>query len=80
MKKKLARERGQTKQDELASEYRFDYGKSKPNQFVARMASGTIAVVLESDVAAVFKSSKAANLLLRSLISDAPQAKLKRAS
>jgi hypothetical protein len=80
MKKASARKKVQAGREGLSSEYRFDYGKSKPNRFAARMASGTIAVVLEPDVAAVFKSSKRVNALLRSLISDAPQAKRKRAS
>ncbi|PYU15276.1 MAG: hypothetical protein DMG37_05370 [Acidobacteria bacterium] len=80
MKKGSARKKIQTGREGLSSEYRFDYGKSKPNRFATRMAGGTIAVVLEPDVAAVFKSSKTVNALLRSLISGAPQAKRKRAS
>ena len=79
MKKTLARKRGQTKQDELSPEYRFDYSRSKPNRFAARMSGGAIAVVLEPDVAAVFKSSKTVNALLRSVISAVPQSKHKRA-
>jgi len=69
MKKTSARKNGQTEQKQLASEYRFDYSKSKPNRFAAAMSGGTIAVVLDPDVAAVFKSSKTVNALLRSVIS-----------
>jgi hypothetical protein len=54
MKKTLAHKKGRTGREELSSEYRFDYSKSKPNRFAARMASGTITVALEPDVAAVF--------------------------
>src|SRR2546425_5927813 len=36
---------------------------------------GAIAIVLEPDVAAVFKSSKTVNALLRSVISAMPQSK-----
>ena len=54
------------------SEYRFDYSKSKPNRFAAKMPEGTIAVVLELDVAAVFRSSEAVNALLRSVIPAMP--------
>jgi hypothetical protein len=79
MKKTLARKRGQTKQDVLRPEYRFDYSKSKPNRFVAPM-SDAIAIVLEPDVAAVFKSSKTVNALLRSVISAMPQTKRKKTS
>ena len=41
----------------LLSEYRFDYSKSKPNRFATKMPEGTIAVVLELDVAAAIRSS-----------------------
>ena len=79
MKKTSARKKRQTKQEELRSEYRFDYGESKPNRFAARMAEGAIAIVLEPDVAAVFKSSKTVNSLLRSVISAMPRSKRNQA-
>ncbi len=79
MKKTLARKKGRTGQEQLSAEYRFDYRKSKPNRFAAAMSGGAIAVVLEPDVAAVFKSSKTVNALLRSVISAVPQSKRKRA-
>ena len=69
MKKTLVRKKTPVKQETLRSEYRFDYSKSKPNRFAAKMKEGTVAVVLEPDVAAVFKSSEAVNALLRSVIS-----------
>ena len=56
----------------MREQYRFDYGRAKPNRFAAGMSEGVIAVVLEPDVAAVFKSSEAVNALLRSLISAMP--------
>lgn len=65
MKKALLRKKKSVKPEELRPEYRFDYSKSKPNRFAARMSEGTVAIVLEPDVAAVFKSSEAVNALLR---------------
>ena len=65
----LARKKKSAKHDTLRPEYRFDYSKSKVNRFAARMSEGTVAVVLEPDVAAVFRSSEAVNALLRSVIS-----------
>jgi hypothetical protein len=59
--------------DDLKDEYRFDYRKAKPNRFAAAMSEGTVAVVLERDVAAVFKSSEAVNSFLRSAISAMPK-------
>jgi hypothetical protein len=76
MKKMLARKKKQTKQEPLRSEYRFDYSQAKPNRFAAKMSEGAIAIVLEPDVAAVFKSSKTVNALLRSVISAMPQSKM----
>ena len=74
MKKTLSRKKDK-KEDELRSEYRFDYSKSKPNRFAAQMSEETVAIVLEPDVAAVFKSSEAVNTLLRSIISAMPSSK-----
>jgi hypothetical protein len=68
MKKESARRKKQRTKKALSSEYRFDYSKSKPNRFAAKMTEGTVAVVLEPDVAAVFQSSDAVNALLRSVI------------
>jgi len=79
MKKTLVRKKKPTKRETMGSEYRFDYSKSKPNRFAAKMSEGTVAVVLEPDVAAVFKSSEAVNALLRSVISAMPSSKRKQA-
>jgi hypothetical protein len=74
MKKTLSRKKS-LKEDELRSEYHFDYSKSKPNRFAAQMSEGTVAIVLEPDVAAVFKSSESVNTVLRSIISAMPSSK-----
>ena len=55
--------------EDLLREYRFDYSKTKPNRFAAEMTVETIAVVLDPDIAAVFKSAKTVNAALRSVIS-----------
>jgi len=75
MKKTLVREKRKTKGKALLSEYRFDYSKSHPNRFASKMSGGVVAIVLEPDVAAVFKSSEAVNALLRSVISAMPSSK-----
>ena len=77
MKKTATHKRRRNGQEELSPEYRFDYSKSKPNRFAARLSGGVIAVVLDPDVAEVFKSSKSVNDLLRSVISAIPQTKRK---
>jgi hypothetical protein len=75
MKKTSVHKKKTVKRDTLSSEYRFDYSKSKPNRFASKMSEGTVAIVLEPDVAAVFKSSDAVNTLLRSIISAIPSSK-----
>lgn len=55
--------------DDVRPEYQFDYSQAKPNRFAARMTRPVVAVVLESDVAAVFDSSAKVNAQLRSAIS-----------
>ena len=67
---KKADDSGQTR-----SEYDFDYSKSKPNRFAAEFSKGSVAVVLEPDVAAVFNSSESVNALLRSVILALPEDK-----
>jgi hypothetical protein len=72
MRKTSVRKKLQVLPEDMRREYRFDYKKAKPNRFAAQMGAGTIAVVLDPDVAAVFKSSESVNALLRSIISALP--------
>jgi hypothetical protein len=66
------------KVQEMASEYRFDYKKAKPNRFAKKMDTDSpIIVVLDADVAKVFKSTEDVNKALRALISAMPSKKSK---
>lgn len=56
----------------MRKEYRFDYSRAKPNRFADKFANGSIALILEPDVAARFKSSKTVNAALRSFLSAIP--------
>lgn len=60
--------------DELRPHYDFDYAKSRPNRFADRLTEETVAVVLDPDVASVFRSSEAVNAFLRSVITAMPAA------
>jgi hypothetical protein len=75
MKKTFVRKKRPKLHDPLEKEYRFDYRRAKPNRFLRGMSEGVVTVVLEPDVAAVFKSSKAVNALLRSVITAMPESK-----
>jgi len=78
MKKALARKRKSTTEAEMRPEYRFDYGKARPNRFAGRVPPGVVAVVLDPEVALVFDSSDSVNTLLRSVIKAMPDRGKKR--
>ena len=54
-------------------EYRFDYRRARTNRFAPLMKGETVAVVLDPDVASVFRSSETVNSLLRLLIKALPK-------
>jgi len=72
MKKKVTTSRG-SGDDSLRREYRFDYRRAKPNRFASQFAAGSVAVVLDPDVASVFRTSESVNVLLRSVLAAIPQ-------
>ena len=59
--------------DGLQPEYRFDYAKSKPNRFATRIQPGAVAVMLDPDVARVFKSAETVNSVLRAIAAAMPR-------
>ena len=63
------------KVQEMASEYRFDYKKAKPNRFAAHMKDEPLIVMIEPDLAKVFTSAEQVNKALRALISAIPEEK-----
>ena len=75
MKKMSSPKKHQTVRDTMRKEYWFDYSRAKPNRFREEMSEGVVAVVLEPDVAAIFKSSEAVNAVLRSVIAAIPDSK-----
>jgi hypothetical protein len=58
--------------DELRPEYQFDYRQAKPNRFAAGLKQGGRLVVLDPEVAAVFKGSQDVNAVLRALLQTMP--------
>lgn len=73
MKKPASDKREPGTENGLLPEYDFDYSKSKPNRFADRIAPDSIAVVLDPDVAAVFRDSASVNALLRAVIATLPE-------
>ena len=48
--------------DGLRPEYHFDYTKAKPNRFAESARPGSVAILLDPDVARVFKSAESVTL------------------
>jgi hypothetical protein len=66
--------------DDISPEYRFDYGKSKPNRFAARASQSRTVVVLDPDIAEVFTTPESVNDVLRALITTMPRNRKQKAS
>ena len=61
--------KGRQPDDELRSEYQFDYSKAVRGKYYRRLLKeGANVIVLEPDVARVFQDSVAVNDALRSLL------------
>ena len=58
--------------DGLRAEYRFDYTKAKPNRFAQRTQPGSVGILLDPDVARVFKDAESVNAVLRALVATMP--------
>jgi hypothetical protein len=56
---------GKKPSDDLRSEYDFDYAKSKPNRFASKLRKGGRLIILEPEVAKIFRDSGAVNKALR---------------
>jgi hypothetical protein len=74
MRKNSATRKRRASRNAMRKEYRFDYNRAKPNRFAGRISRDAVAVVLEPDVAARFRSSEAVNAFLRSVLSALPEA------
>ena len=51
--------------DDILPEY--DFSRAQPNRYASRYAAGSIVVVLDPDVAAVFRNAEEVNEVLRAL-------------
>ena len=59
--------------DEMQDEYQFDYSKAKPNRFASQIGQDQLMIVLDPDVAAVFKTTESVNQVLRAIITSMPK-------
>jgi len=72
MRKALGKRTSKAHEDELRPEYHFDYSKSRPNRFARAGVQEVTTVVLDEDVASVFRTSEAVNTALRALLAALP--------
>jgi hypothetical protein len=73
MKKTRTPKQPSRRQTDMLAEYRFNYGKARPNRFAAQIKPGSRVVVLEPDVAEVFGTTESVNAVLRALIETMPR-------
>ncbi len=59
----------------MRKEYRFDYKKSRPNRFAARLAKEYRLIPIDPDVARIFSTPESINKVLRAIIAAMPKAK-----
>jgi hypothetical protein len=67
----------QDRSGELKSEYRFDYANAKPNRFASRVRGGSLAVLLDPDIARVFQNAESVNTVLRALLTTMPARRIR---
>ena len=56
----------------MRPEYDFDYRQARPNRFAPGIEEGRLIVVLEPDLAHVFKTAESLKPVLRALIAVMP--------
>jgi len=57
---------------ELLPEYHFDYSKARPNRFAAGITEGSLVVVLEPELARVFKTPERVKVILEAIAQAMP--------
>jgi hypothetical protein len=60
-------------EDDMLPEYRFEYSKARPNRFAEDITEGSLVVVLEPELAQVFKTSEQVRTILRAIADAMPQ-------
>lgn len=73
MKKTPATKLRKSHSDDMRAEYRFDYRRARANRFAARMSEAPLVVLVDPDIAEVFRTPKSVNRVLRALIRALPR-------
>ncbi|MEW6348837.1 MAG: hypothetical protein AB1646_07215 [Thermodesulfobacteriota bacterium] len=70
MKDESCSDRVPVDDDDLAEEYNVDYDKVRPNRFAPGVSEGSLVVILDPDIARVFKTQAEVKSALRGLIAE----------
>jgi hypothetical protein len=73
MKKEQGFDSGINDSGNMPPEYELDYRKARPNRFAPGIVDGSLIVVLEPDIAQVFKTPDSVKNILRALIEALPE-------
>ena len=73
MKKERAPKSRKKVNGEMRREYRFKYQNARPNRFASMARDEPLVVLVDPDVAEVFKSPESVNRALRALITALPK-------
>ncbi len=71
--KTISRDESRKASDTMRPEYRLDYAKARPNRFAGRVSSKSVVVLLDPDVAKVFKNAESVNAVLRAIVAAVPR-------
>ena len=58
--------------DDMLPEYHFDYSKARPNRFAKGIAEGSLVVVLEPELAQVYKTPERVKAILEAIAKAMP--------
>ena len=58
--------------EDMLSEYRFDYSKARPNRFAKGIAEGSLVVVLEPKLARIYKTPERVKAILEAIAQAMP--------
>jgi len=73
MKKEDASKSKRSQVSEMRREYKVDYRKARPNRFASAAAQEPLIVMVDPDVAEVFRTPESVNGALRALIAALPR-------
>ncbi len=63
---------------EMRPEYKFDYRTARPNRFTSQAKDEPLVVLVDPDIAEVFKTPESVNRALRAIITATPKPRISK--